>query len=185
MASPKEKLPQPGNSSRRSISPYLFIICAEALSALLQKAEQTGALTGVPIARGRIKLNHLFFFANDSLLFCKATTMECDYLQGVLDTYESASGQCLNKEKTSIFFSRNTSDAIRLQITSLSGVQPTQCFDKYLGLPAMVGRSRTRTFKLVKDKIWSRISNWKVKFLSQARNEILLKVVVQAILHTL
>lgn len=35
-------------------------------------------------------------------------------------------------------------------------------------------------FMLVKDRIWSRISNWKNKFLSQAVNEILLKAVAQS-----
>jgi hypothetical protein len=52
-------------------SPYLFILCSEALNAKLQNAERTGNITGVPIAKGRVEINHLFF-ADDSLLFCRA-----------------------------------------------------------------------------------------------------------------
>jgi hypothetical protein len=44
------------------LSPYLFIICVEALSALLQKVEREKNLTGVPIARGRVRINLFFFF---------------------------------------------------------------------------------------------------------------------------
>jgi hypothetical protein len=54
------------------LSPYLFIICAEAMSNLLFEAEQTGWLPGVPSSPKGPGLNHLFF-ADDSLLFCRAT----------------------------------------------------------------------------------------------------------------
>ena len=43
------------------LSPYLFIMCAKALSAMLQSVERMGEITGVPIARGRVQINHLFF----------------------------------------------------------------------------------------------------------------------------
>lgn len=147
------------------LSPYLFIICAEALSAMLLEAERSQAITGVPIAKGRVRLNHLFF-ADDSLLFCKANTSEWNRLKAVLSHYELASGQRLNIEKTSIFFSKNTPLTARTQILQASGVQASNNFEKYLGLPAVVGRSRRRAFMSVKDRIWSRISNWKNKLLS-------------------
>jgi hypothetical protein len=45
----------------------------------------------------------------------------------------------------------------------------------------LVGKSRTKEFKAIIDKVEKRIKDWKLKFLSQARKEILLKVVLQAI----
>lgn len=86
----------------------------------------------MPIARGRMKLNHLFF-AEDNFLFCKANVSEWCHLPQVIDTYEQASGQKLNKKKASIFVSRSTSAANRRRVTKISRVQSTQCFDKYLG----------------------------------------------------
>jgi len=99
----------------------------------------------------------------------------------LLECYEKASGQQLNKEKTSIFFSRNTSQEARDCILRLSGIPSTQQFDKYLGLPALVGKSRLRELTCIKDRVWKRLHDWKTKFLSQAGKEILLKAVIQAI----
>jgi hypothetical protein len=50
-----------------------------------------------------------------------------------------------------------------------------------LGLPALVGKSRSREFQGIKDRVWKRLNDWKTKFLSQAGKEVLLKAVVQAI----
>jgi hypothetical protein len=49
-----------------------------------------------------------------------------------------------------------------------SGIEVTNSIEKYLGVPALVGRSIRMAFMSVKDRIWSRIFNWKNKFLSQA-----------------
>jgi hypothetical protein len=42
------------------LSPYLFILCAKALTSLLHHAERTGWLTGVPTSPRGPQLNHLF-----------------------------------------------------------------------------------------------------------------------------
>jgi hypothetical protein len=64
---------------------------------------------------------------------------------------------------------------------AVAGVNPTRRYEKYLGLPALIGRSRISAFTDIKGKIWERINGWQEKFLSQAGKEILLKAVVQAI----
>lgn len=86
-----------------------------------------------------------------------------------------------NMQKTSIFFSRNTSYDRRQEILAISGLAEASRYDTYLGLPTLVGKSRTQSFNGIKDRVWQRLNNWKVKFLSQASKEILLKAVVQAI----
>jgi hypothetical protein len=61
------------------------------------------------------------------------------------------------------------------------GLQATKNYDKYLGEPTLVGKSRTRAFNWIKGRVWNCLNNWKTKFLSQANKEILIKAVAQAI----
>ena len=89
------------------LSPYLLLFCAEGLNALLRTAVTKGDIHGFSICRFRPKLTHLFF-ADDFLIFCRSTLEECNKIQELLAYYEVASGQVINKEKTTLCFSRNT-----------------------------------------------------------------------------
>ena len=89
------------------ISPYLFLFCAEGLHTLLTRATVSRQLQGLSISRGGPKLTYLFF-ADDSVLFCRATLMECNTIIEILRKYERASGQQLNQDKTTLFFSTST-----------------------------------------------------------------------------
>jgi hypothetical protein len=91
--------------------------------------EQAGGITGLPLTRGGMRLSHLFF-ADNSLLFCEADTMEWYCIQKVLDDCEKASGQKLNKGKTSLFFSRNTKTEIRSQILTVAGITSIHRYKK-------------------------------------------------------
>jgi hypothetical protein len=89
------------------ISLYLFIICVEALSSMLSYTNRQGTLRGVPTSKRGPRLNYLFF-ADDSLLFCRADLSQWNRLTDLLYIYERALGQKLNISKTAIYFSRNT-----------------------------------------------------------------------------
>ncbi|KAK4402963.1 putative mitochondrial protein [Sesamum angolense] len=86
------------------LSPYIFIICAEALNCLLQVCEIKGSIRGVAVARSTPKVSHLLF-ADDTLIFFQATKDALIRVREVLDTYEKASGQQINLQKSSIVFS--------------------------------------------------------------------------------
>jgi hypothetical protein len=87
----------------------------------------------------------------------------------------------LNKEKTAIFFSRNTPLAVKEKIVEVARIPSSQRYNTYLGLPVLVGKSRVSAFRSIKDRVWSRLQDWKLKFLSQAGKEILIKTIIQAI----
>jgi hypothetical protein len=99
----------------------------------------------------------------------------------ILEVYEAGSGQKLNLNKTHIFFSRNTSMERKHEILLLLGLTEAHRIDKYLELPSFVGKSRNEAFKYILEKVSHKLENWKIKFLSQAGKEILLKAVIQAI----
>jgi hypothetical protein len=115
------------------------------------------------------------------MLFCISNSVEWRRLIKILASYEAGSGQKLNLNKTSIFFSRNTSLERKQEILSLSGLTEAHRIDKCLGLPSFVGKFINLAFHDIIDKVAQRLGNWKVKFLSQVGKEVLLKAVVQAI----
>ncbi|KAM2676113.1 hypothetical protein EV1_002811 [Malus domestica] len=52
---------------------------------------------------------------------------------------------------------------------------------KYLGLPTILGRSKTEALSYVKSRIQQKIQSWKINSLSQAGREVLIKAVVYAV----
>jgi hypothetical protein len=137
----------------------------EVLSSLLTRADRERELKGVPTSKRGPRLNHLFF-ADDSLLFFRADLCHWNRLSRMLHCYEVASGQNLNTSKTAIFFSRNSSSDNKQQILEASGVSVAHRYDAYLGLPVLVGKSRTKAFKGIINKVWKRLQDWKLKYLS-------------------
>lgn len=96
-------------------------------------------------------------------------------------TYEKASEQAINMQKSKIFFSRNTSQAMKDQITNLLVVTECLSTGKYLGLPSMIGRKKKEIFGFLRDRTWKRIKSWSGKHLSKAGREVLIKSVAQSI----
>ena len=120
------------------LSPYLFLLCTEGFHGLLRKAEENGDIRGVSICRSAPKLTDLLF-ADDSLIFCRAKTNECEKLLEILATYEQASGQQINRDKTTLIFSKSTSHHMQVSIQEALGVPVVKQYEKYLGLPSFIG----------------------------------------------
>lgn len=81
------------------MSPYLFIICAEALTSLLTKAEAKGSITSVPIREVLCESTTSFFTYDNLLIFCKANSLEWSRMLHIMGIYERASGQVLSMRK--------------------------------------------------------------------------------------
>ena len=117
---------------------------------------RVGELKGLSISRNGPQLTHLLF-ADDSLLFCRATIEECRKIMEILEIYKEGSGQKVNKNKTSIFFSKSTPEGTKDKIKEALGLQEIVHYDKYLELLFLVGRKKRESFNFIKQKVWQKL----------------------------
>jgi hypothetical protein len=75
--------PSRGLRQGDTLSPYLFIICAEELSCLIKQAEARGEIHGVKICRNAPIVSHLLF-ADDCFLFFTASNAEAEVMKNIL-----------------------------------------------------------------------------------------------------
>uniref|UniRef100_A0A803PKR6 Reverse transcriptase domain-containing protein n=1 Tax=Cannabis sativa TaxID=3483 RepID=A0A803PKR6_CANSA len=131
--------------------PYLFIMCAEGLSAMLRKYENNGWIHGCKVANGAPQVSHMLF-ADDSYYYCKATMEEARRIHEFLQKFERASGQQVNFSKSSIFFSTNMETNVRNQLCSFLGMNAATEDNFYLGLPSTMSRNKTAGLGYLKTK---------------------------------
>ena len=82
----KGVIPKRGLRQGCPILPYLFLLCAKGLSAMIKAAELDGILHGIPVARRAPTASHLFF-ADDSNIFGKANLGDCQTIVRILNSY--------------------------------------------------------------------------------------------------
>ncbi|KAL4296847.1 hypothetical protein GQ457_12G013350 [Hibiscus cannabinus] len=162
------------------LSPYLFLFCTHGLSALLLKEQAQGKIVGVRASQRGLRVNHLLY-ADDCILFIKNSEREAQRLQEVLGIYEASSGQKVNVDKSSIFFSKGTSVASKARIQEILLMREELSMDNYLGLPLLVGKNKTDTLGFIPRRVDKRVLGWTKNLLSFGGRETLLKAVAQAL----
>jgi hypothetical protein len=78
--------PERGLRQGDPLSHFLFILGTEVISCLLFRSESQDLLKGIKIARNCSPISHLLF-ADDLILFAKATSSEANILRSVLNCY--------------------------------------------------------------------------------------------------
>ena len=68
------------------LSPYLFILCQEILSRMLDREFSEGRLSGVETSLSDLTLTHVMY-VDDIVLFTKADSRETTRLSECLDLY--------------------------------------------------------------------------------------------------
>ncbi|KAK2651619.1 hypothetical protein Ddye_011475 [Dipteronia dyeriana] len=135
----------------------------EAFSSLISDAEKNGKGLGLKYCRGSPIISHMFF-ANDSILFCKASRENSPSIKKILDIYEKGLGQQINLHKSSITFCPNVDVNSKSGIQQLLGVEDCNCKERYLVLPSMAGRNKRRLFNDIKERVWKKIQGWNGSF---------------------
>ena len=65
------------------LSPYLFILCSEGLSALFKSYSEAGLIHGINVARKAPIITHILF-ADDCYIYCRANEYEAESVMDLL-----------------------------------------------------------------------------------------------------
>ncbi|CAN0857964.1 Transposon TX1 uncharacterized 149 kDa protein [Linum grandiflorum] len=134
------------------LSPFLFILMSNALSFLVERGMGNGSLHGIRLRPHCPIISHCLF-ADDTVIFGTATVSEVDCILSTITAYGRMTGQEVNINKSSLFFSANTPDDRRLAIKARANFVPDVCHSKYLGVPTEWGRSKKETFSYLVDRM--------------------------------
>ena len=88
------------------LSLYLFVICIERLSHIIQIVVSQNLWKPISLSRGDPKITHLGF-ADDLFIFAETSTSQVEVINKCLNIFCASSGQKVSQEKTKIYFSKN------------------------------------------------------------------------------
>lgn len=98
----------PGRGIRHgdSISSYIFILCIERLSHLINHVVDNDEWKGIKLSRQGPVLTHIFF-ANDMVHFTESLIEKLELMLNCLEIFCKSSGQKVNYKKSQVFVSNN------------------------------------------------------------------------------
>jgi hypothetical protein len=162
------------------LSPYLFLFVTDGLSKLISRKVEVQALQELHICRGAPGISHLLF-ADDTLLFFKATSEQASVVKDILDTYAHCTGQLINPGKCSIMFNESGREEDQESVKQILGVQLSSFEAKYLGLPTPTGSLKGERFQPLRERLSKRLNDYTEKNMSTVAKETLIKAVGQAL----
>lgn len=162
------------------LSPFIFILCAEALVHVMNKAEQQGGIHGMKLTKHCPAVQHLLF-ADDSFFLCKANLPEIAEFLRCLKMYGDASGQVINFQKSAITFGADIYPIMKRLIAEMSGIEKEGGDGKYLGLSECFSGSKRQLLAFISEKLDKRLKGWYAKHLSLGGKEVLIKSIAMAL----
>lgn len=156
----------PGRGIRQgdAMSPAIFALCMEKLSQMITLQVNSGVWKGIQFTPDSPTLSHLCF-ANDTVLFAKASIEQVAIIQDCLTRFCDASGQRISYAKSQVCFSRNTDLALATEIARMFQIDRTDDLGKYLGVPSIHGRVSCQSFSDLLDRVNNRLDGWRARTL--------------------
>ncbi|GMI94762.1 hypothetical protein HRI_003145500 [Hibiscus trionum] len=174
--------PTPFFSIRRGLrqgcplSPLLFNLVVETLSALIKSTMSKGFFEAVQIGNSNVKVSHLQF-TDDLIIFCGASEMQVKNVVRLLKGFEYALGLRLNLQKSNLIginLSTDTLEGWAVKVNCSTVNLPCT----YLGLPLGCSKNSVALSAPVVEKFKKRMAGWKAKLMSFSGRIVLVKSVL-------
>ncbi|KAG8374339.1 hypothetical protein BUALT_Bualt11G0121400 [Buddleja alternifolia] len=120
-------------------------------------------------------------YADDLLIFGRASLDNATTILSCIEKYEEWSGQITNKDKSTIHFSKNINRRARHEICNLIHFRECNHNQKHLGLPFCKPATKIADYNELLDRVGRKLSGWKTKCLAQVGRNVLVKGVAQSI----
>lgn len=159
------------------LSPMLFILAADVLQKMLEKASYLLTST---ISR-KLKLPIIpFQYADDTAIVATADTSALVTLKLTLCLFAQVSGLQINYDKSS-FLPLNLSMSRIRKASIILGYSQAALLMSYLGMPLTLIKSNRQAFVPLLEKVRSRIEGWQGKFLTRGGRIQLIKSVLMSV----
>lgn len=110
--------PSRGVRQGDSISLYIFVLCVERLSRVIGRAVENGEWRFIRLFRQGPTLSYLFF-ADDLVVFAKASVEKLRVVMRCLDLFCRSSRQRVNHQKSQILVSANVENSLALSLSQI------------------------------------------------------------------
>ena len=161
-----------------ALSPYLFVICINVLSQMLDKAAEKN-LFGYHSRCKNIQLMHLCF-ADDLMVFTDGTKRSVESVLRIFEEFTTMSGLKISLEKSTLYIAgttHNQQEEILNSFPFAFGLFPV----RYLGLPLLTKRMTVTDYLPLIEKTRKRMSSWTGRFLSHAGRLQLINSVIASL----
>ncbi|GJZ47895.1 putative RNA-directed DNA polymerase, eukaryota, reverse transcriptase zinc-binding domain protein [Tanacetum coccineum] len=162
--------------TRRPSFPFLFILAAEGLNAIVKEAVVKGVFKGVKVGSNNVVFSHLQY-ADDTIFFGEWNKQNAKVLMYILKCFEEVSGLRVNYNKSKLYgvgvSDSELRDMARWMRCSVGDFPFT-----YLGLPIGDNMRRVDAWNSMIEKFKNRLAEWKAKSMSFGGRLTLVKSVL-------
>lgn len=158
------------------LSPFLFLIVAEALGRMIKKAVNVGMVEGFRVARNSLVISHLQY-VDDTLIFCGVEEYQIRNVKDTILCFEVVSGLKVNFFKSELI-GLQTEKPLLLKCLEIMGCKIGDLPLSYLGMPLCSVRVTKSLWNPVVEMVERKLSAWKANYLSIGGRVTLIKYVL-------